>query len=72
MVRWKGSSLGAIVALNEALRVDPYNVAIRRTLAGYLLEAGAEDAAGEQIEAVHRLSPKSNIVIRLNVNAESR
>jgi hypothetical protein len=55
------------VALNEAIAGDPWNAGLRRNLAGYLLEAGAEDAARAEVETVHRLTPRSRIVLRVNI-----
>lgn len=71
-VRFKGSSLPAIVALAEALDDDPWNAGLRRNLAGFLIEAGNEEAAQAEIAAVHRISPRSNIALRVNVNPETR
>lgn len=69
-VRWKGSTLAAIVAIEQALAGDPHNAGLRRNLIGLLLEAGNEDAAHAQAQLVKKITPKSQIVVRVGITAD--
>lgn len=71
VVRWPGSRDLAIAALREALADDPFNHGARRNLAGYLLEAGDRAGAEREIAMVQAFSPRSRIVLRVNVNPAS-
>lgn len=70
--RFKGSGGAAIEAMRQALRQDPHNAGMRRNLAGFLVEAGDLDAAGAEVAAVARLTPRSHIVLRVNTNPLTR
>ena len=68
VVRWPGSREQAIPVLRAALEDDPFAFDIRRNLAGYLLEDGDRPAAEREIAFIHAFSPRSQIVLHVNVN----
>ena len=70
-VRWPGSRDPAIAALREALADNPFAMDFRRNLAGYLLEAGDRAGAEREIAMVAAFSPRSRILLRVNVNPDS-
>lgn len=69
--RWEGSRTAAIAALRAAIAVDPLAVDMRRNLAAYLIENGERAAAEAEIAVVSALSPRSAIVLRVNVNPKT-
>lgn len=70
--RFPGSLPAAVSAHREALVDDPWSAGLHRNLAGFLLEAGDMEGAREEIEAVARITPRSKIVLRVNVNPATR
>lgn len=70
--RWHGSREPAIAALKEAIASDPFSAGLHRNLAGFLVEAGDNVGAGREVGIVHRISPRSNIALFVNVNPATR
>jgi hypothetical protein len=70
--RFAGSGPSAIAAHREALADDPWSAGLRRNLAGFMVEAGDMEGARVEVEAVARITPRSQIVLRVNLNTETR
>lgn len=70
-VRYAGSREIAIELLRAALVEDPYAIDLRRNLAGFLLEAGDRAGAERELAFVAQFSPRSRIVLWVNVNPET-
>lgn len=70
-VRYAGSREIAIKLLRAALVEDPYAIDLRRNLAGFLLEGGDRAGAERELAFVAQFSPRSKIVLWVNVNPES-
>lgn len=63
MTRWPGSAPLEVAALRAAIADDPFAADLHRNLAGVLLETGDKAGADAAILAVHRISPRSRIVL---------
>lgn len=70
--RFAGSGPGAIAAHYTAILGDPWSAQHRRNLAGFLIEAGRMEEAEHQIAVVQRITPRSKIMVRVNLNPETR
>lgn len=67
-VRWKGSRTGAIAALDEVIRIDPYGFDLRRSRAGFLYENGDMLGVERDLMFLARYMPGRQVTIIANAN----
>ena len=67
-IRWKGSRPAAILAIREAIKDDPYDMALHRNLAGLLYESGDTEGMAQEIEILKRFMPNQDPAIIVNAN----
>lgn len=67
-VRWKGSRPGALAALDEAIKADPYGMDLHRNRAGFLYEKGDLAGVDRELLFMQRYMPGRQTTIVVNMN----